>query len=297
MTRPIFIVTSSFDLTVDYLIHKYSHVDFFRFNLDLFHEYELSINPDETNISNISRSITLENCRSIYYRKPQLPNLKNIFPEQYHTFAHKEVFNVMEGMIESCDQKCLSKPSLLRLGNNKVYQLKLAKKLDFMLPKSSISNKGSSGKNNIVKPISTGSVDYGDKKEVVQTNLVNDSYSLESLKYCPAYFQEYIDKEYEVRLTIVGNFVFPVKISSENNVDWRTPDNNVKYELISIPEEIINKSKQLLSALNLRFGCLDFIIKDNDFYFLEVNTNGQWLWLEKELNLNISEKILEELGA
>jgi D-alanine-D-alanine ligase-like ATP-grasp enzyme len=30
----------------------------------------------------------------------------------------------------------------------------------------------------------------------------------------------------------------------------------------------------------LRFGRLDFVLEDDTLYFLEVNPNGQWAWLD-----------------
>ena len=43
-------------------------------------------------------------------------------------------------------------------------------------------------------------------------------------------------------------------------------------------------------------GAFDFIVTPEDkWVFLEVNPNGQWLWLEQSLNLDISKKILDNL--
>lgn len=51
-----------------------------------------------------------------------------------------------------------------------------------------------------------------------------------------------------------------------------------------------------MDAFNLMFGAFDFIVTPrNEWVFLEVNPNGQWLWLERSLNLNISQKIVEYL--
>ena len=47
---------------------------------------------------------------------------------------------------------------------------------------------------------------------------------------------------------------------------------------------------------NLNFGAFDYIVTpENEWIFLELNPNGQWLWLEEALNLDISEKIINYL--
>ena len=44
------------------------------------------------------------------------------------------------------------------------------------------------------------------------------------------------------------------------------------------------------------FGAFDFIVTPElKWIFLEINPNGQWLWLEQSLKLDISQKIVEYL--
>jgi glutathione synthase/RimK-type ligase-like ATP-grasp enzyme len=51
-----------------------------------------------------------------------------------------------------------------------------------------------------------------------------------------------------------------------------------------------------MESLGLTFGAIDLIQKpDGEFVFLEVNPNGQWLWLERMLNLGISQAVAEWL--
>ena len=43
-------------------------------------------------------------------------------------------------------------------------------------------------------------------------------------------------------------------------------------------------------------GAYDFIVNPKgEYFFLEVNPAGQWLWMEEKLNLNISKSIAEAL--
>ena len=48
--------------------------------------------------------------------------------------------------------------------------------------------------------------------------------------------------------------------------------------------------------INLHFGAVDLVLTpDDQYYFLEINPNGQWLWLEDKLGFPISDKIVEWL--
>ncbi len=126
MGEKVLIFTSSFDKTCDYLIQKYKNVNFFRFNLDLFSSYQIAVCGDGFEIINECEQIKTATCKSIYFRKPALEDLEGIFEERYHSFAHKEAYALIEGIAESFDGVCLSKPSVMRKANNKIYQALLA---------------------------------------------------------------------------------------------------------------------------------------------------------------------------
>ena len=52
----------------------------------------------------------------------------------------------------------------------------------------------------------------------------------------------------------------------------------------------------MMDDFSLNFGAFDFIVTpDDEWIFLEINPNGQWLWLEQKLGINISKKIVEYL--
>ena len=47
-----------------------------------------------------------------------------------------------------------------------------------------------------------------------------------------------------------------------------------------------------MSEFNLNYGALDFIVTPNDeWYFLELNSMGQFLWIEDLTGLDISKSI------
>ena len=295
-------VSASNDLTCDFLIRKYPHVSFFRFNVDLFSSYNVAVTRDGFHIENKYESISFMDCRSIYYRKPVFENLEGILEPLYHSFAHKEVMAFVEGIIESFAGRCLSKPSIMRRANNKIVQLKLANELGFKIPDSLITNSSflvidKQPRQQIVKPLSTGTIINGDQKEFVQTNMVDSSVSMSELKFAPSYFQEYVEKDYELRITIVAGKAFAVRIDSDNKIDWRRPGNKINYSIVDTPDFLYNQCMAFMSYLKMEFGCFDFIFNEGDYHFLEMNANGQWAWLEMEVGVEISNAIVEYLSG
>ena len=299
--KKILIVTSSVDYTVDYIINKYKDkCTFYRLNVDNFDKYEFNI--DFQNGFNIKNEYWYANeleINAIYYRKPLLPNL-NDFEYGYIKMISKDIISIINGFVDAFDRNVLSKPSNLRKAENKIYQIRIAREVGFNFPETSIgTNKVKMNelirKSAVIKPLTTGKVINGSLCDIIQTSTINE-YIEEDISLTPLYIQNYIEKDYELRITIVNNKVFPVKIVSYNNVDWRVNQEKNKYILESIPKEIEMKCFKMLNLMNLKFGAFDFIVdKTGKYIFLEVNPNGQWLWLEEILNLKISDEILSFL--
>lgn len=300
MRNKILIITSSYDKTCDYIIKKYSELDFFRFDIDQFSEYRVTFTSKGFQINSTNCYIDSLTCLSIYFRKPIMENLDGIFEDDYHSYIHKETYSMIEGIVESFRGVVLTKPSIMRRANNKIYQASIATDAGFISPEFSITNNITelnyfTNIKGIIKPLAIGEITKNSKKEFVQTNLIDSSYKTDKFQYSPVYLQDYIDKEYEVRVTIVDKHIYPVKICSDNNVDWRKPNNKVIYEICLIPEEIKNSCFKFMKSCSMNFGCFDFIVKNNIWYFLEMNANGQWAWLEIEMGLDISKSIIDFL--
>ncbi len=301
MKDRVLIVTSSYDRTCDYLISKYKDVKFFRFNMDRFSAYKISVTSTGFSISDPFTELTSHNCKSIYFRKPTHENLGEVYDAKYHQFSYRESYSLIEGLVEYFPGKCLSKPSIMRRAGNKVFQALVAKEIGLRIPTLSITNSVTSVKKisedeTIVKPLSVGSIVIGKRKEYVQTNLYDEKFDLSLLKYTPAYFQRFVEKDYEVRVTFIDSKAYCVRIDSEDTVDWRKPGNTVAYRKWEIPEAIYTKCLLYLKTVDMCFGCFDFIVRDEQWYFLEMNSNGQWAWLELETGLPISKGIMSYLN-
>lgn len=117
------------------------------------------------------------------------------------------------------------------------------------------------------------------------------------------FVQNYIDKAYELRITVVCDDVIACKIDSQRQgddtgkIDWRQGyEHDLKHEIVQIPENIADFCRLFLKKLNLNFGCFDFIVTpQNEYVFLECNPNGQWLWIEIVTGCDISRVIAENL--
>ncbi len=296
----ILIVTSSFDKTVDYLINKYNQESFIRLNVDELDNYKISVSSHENFQVNIKCDTfeienLFESISSIYYRKLFLPELKD-YDAKYHTYMQKEIYSFVTGLVDSFDGRVVTTPAILRKVENKIFQLKVASALNFLLPKSLISNDHDTVNKfrvyeTIGKPLSTGKLT---KSTGVHSSIIRGDVA--SISLSPTYFQEYIPKDYELRITVVKDVFYCVKILADNKIDWRVDEEKNSYELIETPKIIREQCQQFMQVCNLEFGIFDYIVSGGKYYFLECNPNGQWLWLEMQLDLDISNSLVRLLN-
>ncbi len=297
----ILVITSSIDVTVDYIINKYQSVTFYRFNVDWFSQYKIYIGGTvgwEISSEYWDVSISPLNIQSIYYRKPMFPDLQE-FDKVYWPMITKDIQSVITGLADSFKKTVLSRPSILAKTENKVFQLMYAIQNGLAIPVSFIGNINAdftrfcSG-TSIIKPISIGKVFTENGCELYQTSMLGKIES--DISLTPVYLQEYVHKSYEVRLTIIDNHMFPVRIDCDNKVDWRRDYSSHQYSLVEAPVSIVKSCLRMLQDFGLVYGAFDFIVDESGkWIFLEVNPNGQWLWLEQILQIDISKYIVNYL--
>lgn len=189
--------------------------------------------------------------------------------------------------------------------NSKIFQLKTAKKIGLNIPDSIISNAPQeirsfiAARHDVVYKPLTPMVWFEDEqirtaytKKIKESDLPSDFV----LQNTPGIFQEKINKKYELRLTFMGNTCIAIKIDSQAHPDgvndWREiPHAGLKISPYNLPDAIRKKCREMMQNLGLVFGCFDFIVTpDDEYYFLEVNEQGQFLWLE---NINPEIKVLD----
>ena len=108
------------------------------------------------------------------------------------------------------------------------------------------------------------------------------------MRLAPVFIQKRIQKKAEYRVTLIGKHDFVCRIDAQHTndadvtFDWRViePD-----KLVHVPDKLpmdyLNKLHQMLDEFGLNFGAFDIIRDEDDtLYFIELNPNGQWYWIE-----------------
>src|SRR5690606_10985169 len=110
--------------------------------------------------------------------------------------------------------------------------------------------------------------------------------NVDRIALCPTLLQEYVEKSYELRVTIFGDTAFACRLDSQvakgARVDWRmvTPD-HIPHTIVTLVNRVESALREMLRRLDLRFGAFDLIVSpEGETVFLELNPNGHWYWIE-----------------
>ena len=322
----VLIVTNKEDVhptpVIEYLNEK--QIPVFRLNTEaLLTDYEFSwwCSASDTDfyLKNIKNGLQVKGSEitSIWERRPLAPAellIENISEVNTHnleeargflsflTYYLKDVFSIGSVIYD-------------RVSASKMLQLKVGKDLGIKIPSTCFSNRkeeiirfSKQYESVILKSIENDNVWLGDEFEYVfyaqkvkSSDLINQPE--EAFSQTVSFVQNYIEKAFELRITVVCDKVFACKIDSQlmseekGKIDWRQGyDYGLKHEVFSLPDTISTFCKQFLTKMNLHFGCFDFIVTPNgEYVFLECNPNGQWLWIELETGLKISTAIAKAL--
>lgn len=110
----------------------------------------------------------------------------------------------------------------------------------------------------------------------------------ESIAICPGIFQRYIDKAYDLRITVIGSKFFAVRILKQNgeaHLDWRQTvlHEETFAEPFELSQTVMDQLRDVMRRLDIVFGCVDIVVdRQGQAYFLEVNQAGQFLFLEEK---------------
>ena len=191
----------------------------------------------------------------------------------------------------------------------KPFQLTEATRLGLTIPKTLITNEPTEMRafynecrgEMIYKTMSALEYEYLDR--VIYTSPVTSDHLkvVDAVRATPCLFQEKIQKDFEVRVTVVGAQVFSAAIYSqeypESRDDWRNdPRFRVRFEPYDLPTATRKSIVRLVSDLGLVFGAIDLIVTPSgDHIFLEINPTGQFGFVEERTGLPIFNAVADLL--
>jgi glutathione synthase/RimK-type ligase-like ATP-grasp enzyme len=252
-------------------------------------EIRLSLGPVSVNPGDV-----------VWVRRPQAakhnPNVspedKNFAEGEYRWFSLSLLY-----MLETLPIRVVNPYSSSRFINNKAVQLVLARNCGMKVPYTLMTNSSAAVKDFVHdghKTICKSFFPHIWTREGSKNLAVTETFEItqamlphndEVLTYAPAIYQEMIVKTFDVRTVLLGNNVYSYALRNPNgSLDWRQDAGQgiVQVEPIETPAAVERGLIEFARQSGIGYGSFDFAIDDqNQWWYLEVNEGGQFLWLDE----------------
>ena len=247
-------------------------------------------------------TISFKDVSRIWWRRyryptpsPQLtdPHVKRFCDSEAHAFLHGLL---SEGI------PVTNNPSAERRADSKVIQLRLAHQLGLQIPRTIISNENEA----IIKfltsvPRAICKTLVCDYPHGIETRICTfeDFLDPENVALAPTIVQELVPCAADIRVCIVGERIFAGELvrphASEEDVDWRMTASGWRPH--KLPTNVGRLLRAMLNEFRLEMGSFDLrYTPDERYVFFELNPSGQFLFLEIDAGLRISEAVAETLS-
>ena len=296
----LLLLTNSLDGSSDIisLLCRERSLPLFRLNVDLFSEYNLSWTPEGFWISDpTGRRLESSAVTACYVRKPTFPTDEVLNNEK--SWVEGQVLYVVRELVNWCKRR-----SLLRLVEpgaerrlGKLSQMELARKY-FAVPDWTVG----------------WNVEFANQQprrmvKALEARLIQGEFlfarSVEPKKLAknyPWFVQDIAPGEVDATVVHLDgkSFAFRlVKKRDGSHEDWRVliHTDACVWESCQLPSSIERSIHAFMKEAQLHFGRLDFVVDKEQWFFLEVNPNGQYGWLDDEtmwLHREVLSRVLDE---
>jgi len=309
----VLVITNDHDEHADAVIAELDRraVPVFRFHPEEFPDaasisMEICNGRIDGEIRTARQRVAFHDICAAWYRRSRrlfapLPSV-NVLYGDLENFLRVQSSATVSGLFDGLQTLWVGQPSKLRKAEVKAVQLAEASKAGLATPATLISNdperaavfvEALRDTDCAIKPLIATRVDGEEGARLPLTTILPRGHALDSVARAPSIFQPYIEKAFELRCVVMGERIFTVKMDSQahesTRKDWRAGElggEEMKNEVFDLPEHVQAALHRLMRSFEINFASIDMIVTpDGGFVFLDLNPNGQWLWLEEDLGL------------
>jgi len=293
--RILLIITSSYDATVDFLLSFLPPGGVFRFNTDLFQQYELWFDASGFTLTDpAGRSCSSQQTYKAYWRWPDWPVAKNA-EERYAQAEARYLVREMTNLLWLHGKFVLVEPEAPRR-SGKLLQLTQAAEFFNVPPFQAGLNARYSARNGpeVVKSLSKS---LPDGKFIFSTAL-DPSRLAPNL---PWFMQRYVEAVFDITVVVVRNRLFAFKLPRDflaSEIDWRAVTHeDDAWSPTQLSPPVTTAILRYMRAMRLDFGRLDFLMDaSGELHFCEVNPNPQYAWLDYDRQCGLLSAVLDEIS-
>src|SRR5262249_24596864 len=123
---------------------------------------------------------------------------------------------------------------------------------------------------------------------------------LGNIRYAPVIFQAIVPGVRDVRVTVIGDRIFATEFDIEqmSEVDYRLRMTEIPCRPHALPAAMQEAIHRFMEDLSLEYGGIDFrLTPDGRYVFFEINTAGEFLYVQDRTGQPLAEAMAAHLAA
>jgi glutathione synthase/RimK-type ligase-like ATP-grasp enzyme len=248
--------------------------------------------------------IRVEEVGAVWWRRPQPYELDPELDASASSFAFTECHEAISGMWHSLDAAWVNPPASDEVAHHKPLQLARAQEVGLQVPRTLVTNDPDEARS-FVDSLGPGRTVYktfvATEENWRETRLVrsDEIALLDAVRLAPVIFQEYVEAEADLRVTVIGDQLWPTRIVPGRGsyaVDYRMDLGAAEFSPTHLPDDVAEKLMLLMKRLDLVYGAVDLRrTAEGEHVFLEVNPAGEWLFVEERTGQPLTEAMADLL--
>ena len=248
--------------------------------------------------------VRLDEVTAIWWRRPQPMDIDpGITDPTKRHFTMQECISALYGVLACCDTLWINDLKNDVLADHKPYQLKVAGELGFHIPQTVITSDPDRAVGFWRER--RGSVVY---KAFNQRGLVwcptrllteEDLTAIANVRYAPVIFQSLVPGIRDVRITAIGGELIATEFDIERpgTLDYRLSIMELSCRPHVLPPDVQERLRRLMDVLGLEYGGIDLrLTADGTYVFFEINTAGEFMYLEDRTGQPIADVMAARLA-
>lgn len=227
--------------------------------------------------------------RGIIRARPTVRHAKRAEAEAWYELA--------EGFLLDPGVSWLTPLPALQRADNRFYQLRVAAELGVDFPSTTVvwspDQVRGLGEVVVVKALGSGViVDPGGRTRVLYaTPMTLRQLTAEMLRRAPVILQELLEVEHHLRVITVDRSVWCALLRQTGpTLDWREWSHAERaWEVVPVPTPVREFALRLVGVMGVGYSSQDWVFAKNRYWFLDLNPNGNWLFLPKEVANAVTE--------
>jgi hypothetical protein len=250
--------------------------------------------------------IDLGGLKSIWWRRPQQAQPSGVTDANVRLFTLNEWQEAINGLWQLLPARWMNHPVRDEAAARKARQLQVAREVGLRVPRTLVTSRPdearafieANGPSRTVYKTFSCTHDIWRETRVLREE---DLALLETVRLSPTIFQEFVPADADLRITVVGDRLFPAAIrfpGEDRPVDFRMSLGRATVEPVELPTKVMRALFALMKRFGLVYGAIDMRrTPQGEYVFLEVNTAGEFLFIEERTGQPIARALADWLAT